>query len=346
MVFDDILKSMVPQKMDQELVFQDSRNVDELYREWYRLQILKVESEYSHELHSNITYNILENVINELSDQKQLESNLPARHDAITKLNDQKKEFSSDTANTISDIDSKIVTIKKAIEEYAKSRLYSDNFILELKIKPDHDLRYGNIFLSGITQDNVLPIYYLFNDAIPRFNIMDENIADTIGQFYPDRVKAHLQELKEYYHNDPDSNYTYISWDYLKKYFDYAADSDFSIPLFLIEQNGDFSDVNMSCGKYDTNLFHFKLKINGEYHGKIYKNEGHFGKGSVRYNQIYENEKLVYDLIRSSYTSHRGLESRLPRDDLNLAAGKIIAKFYSQGISSKLMVQADTPPIR
>jgi len=134
--------------------------------------------------------------------------------------------------------------------------------------------------------------------------------------------------------------------DYFKKYFGYAVDSDFSIPLFLIEENGEFHDENMSCRKYDTNLFHYKLKINSDKHGKIYRNEGHFGKGSQGYAQIYDEEKSVYDLIRNSYTSFRGLDSRLTQEEMNLAAAKIIAKFYSKGLSAKLLVHAEQPPIR
>jgi hypothetical protein len=345
MVFEDIIKSMLPAKVTTNLPSIIAPiNIDELYNEWYKLQIAKKELDKSFEVHSKVTYNILGTIIDELSTQKSLEETTAlSKQDTNIKLERTKANFLENIIKNKDNIDSKIETIKSSLEQYAKSKLYSENFMLELVINPDHDLRCGRLYFSEIRPDLRLPIYYLFNETVPSFNLEDENLSETVLKHFPEDAKKFLEELRISDSLNKDRNFENYYRDYSIKYFNRTVNSDFSIPLFLIEENGNFHDENMANRSYNTNMTQFRIALSKENNGIVYSDLNHCNKGSEGYNIIVDNAKDIYPTLLDHFTSWSGMRNsnngRMYIEEFILAAGKIITQFYKHNLDNKIKVR-------
>jgi hypothetical protein len=239
MVFDEMFKNLLPKKIESLAEFNyEETDVNELYEQWYKLHINKVNLNKTLYLRSDVSFKVLEKMIDTFSeDEKQISdtgSREIAKVDAVNKFDMYKGQVKDNIEGQIQIIESQINDIKSRIETHSKAMLTRDDWHVNLTLSLFDDMAAGKLILQNITRELRVPIYYLFNEKVPQFNLADASLYDTLLKHFPDDM---IKDFKGNYSSGiKDSVSVKLIKDHMSKYFEMDMEGYISIPLFTTEE--------------------------------------------------------------------------------------------------------------
>ncbi|MBN1274888.1 hypothetical protein JXA12_01165 [Candidatus Woesearchaeota archaeon] len=337
MVFDDLIDGIIPKHVLAKKTENIDSSIDDLYLKLYRLQVAKEDLKKAHDLHDGVTYAVLENVMNKLTDHEELTASqqVPAKKTSMEKVRESKQALTKEVAGKVHDLDQEMKATRKEIEAHAKERLYADDFSFKVIMRMDHDLKYGTIETAPMAITHRLPLFYLFNKTVPAFNLEDTDLETTLFSALPESTQAFLNDQKGGRH----SNFYHSFKNYKIKYFNEYVDNDYSIPLFLLEEKGAFETT---YGRFNRKMRQFRLN---PWQNNVFYDLNHCSEEGKGYESVREHQHSIQGCLLGNYTSWRK-EGRMEKDLLVEAMGKIVATFYEANVADKVQVEERLKEIR
>jgi len=345
-----MFKDLAPQKFESiKLPKLNNTEVSELYKQLYKLEILKVELIEDIEIKSKASFPILESIISELSKNTSSNENGVIKSNSLAQLQEYKQQHPITINSKVDEINTEINNIYSRLKEHAISKLYNTKFCLDLTLTISADKDKGKLSLSKIEPDLRISIYYLFHKDVPQYDMSDNDLIWTMFECLPQDAKTYLENIsirpKKMEKEDLYINYGRYFANVIRKYFRGGITNHFAIPLGITqeEKREDITDNSIDLITTEEDIVYqkkFFIALNEDINPIYVKEEG-FRKDSPLNEKSYDPKEDTCRLheIEDHYSyDYKNLTCLIP------IAGKIISQFIKDNLANNIKYHEKIQP--